>query len=94
MLKSVHFWVVVIVIGIIYSTFPILFRPTSLAWEVRKMSPGRHVMPNPSTDRMVTSPGARRTLNFRQAILLSLITTYASWLPHHCSAFDFMAKDI
>ncbi|XP_075894162.1 S phase cyclin A-associated protein in the endoplasmic reticulum isoform X3 [Nelusetta ayraudi] len=39
-------------------------RPTSLAWEVRKMSPGRHVMPNPSTDRMVTSPGARRTLNF------------------------------
>lgn len=41
------------------------FRPTSLAWEVRKMSPGRHVMPNPSADRMVTSPGARRALNFR-----------------------------
>uniref|UniRef100_H2T9A0 S-phase cyclin A-associated protein in the ER n=1 Tax=Takifugu rubripes TaxID=31033 RepID=H2T9A0_TAKRU len=39
-------------------------RPTSLAWEVRKMSPGRHVMPNPSADRMVTSPGARRALNF------------------------------
>lgn len=39
-------------------------RPTSLAWEVRKMSPGRHVMASPSADRMVPSPGARRTLNF------------------------------
>lgn len=39
-------------------------RPTSLAWEVRKMSPGRHVMASPSTDRMVPSPGARRALNF------------------------------
>ncbi|XP_008280343.1 S phase cyclin A-associated protein in the endoplasmic reticulum isoform X3 [Stegastes partitus] len=39
-------------------------RPTSLAWEVRKMSPGRHVMPSPTADRMVPSPGARRTLNF------------------------------
>uniref|UniRef100_A0A7N6A1D6 S phase cyclin A-associated protein in the endoplasmic reticulum N-terminal domain-containing protein n=1 Tax=Anabas testudineus TaxID=64144 RepID=A0A7N6A1D6_ANATE len=39
-------------------------RPTSLAWEVRKMSPGRHVIPSPSADRMVPSPGARRTLNF------------------------------
>ncbi|XP_029008524.1 S phase cyclin A-associated protein in the endoplasmic reticulum isoform X2 [Betta splendens] len=39
-------------------------RPTSLAWEVRKMSPGRHVIPTPSADRMVPSPGARRTLNF------------------------------
>ncbi|KAM8750192.1 S phase cyclin A-associated protein in the endoplasmic reticulum isoform 1-T1 [Acanthopagrus schlegelii] len=39
-------------------------RPTSLAWEVRKMSPGRHVMPSPSADRMVPSPGARRALNF------------------------------
>ncbi|XP_034735173.1 S phase cyclin A-associated protein in the endoplasmic reticulum isoform X1 [Etheostoma cragini] len=39
-------------------------RPTSLAWEVRKMSPGRHVMPSPSADRMVPSPGARRPLNF------------------------------
>ncbi|KAM7003373.1 S phase cyclin A-associated protein in the endoplasmic reticulum isoform 6-T6 [Tautogolabrus adspersus] len=39
-------------------------RPTSLAWEVRKMSPGRHVIPSPSADRMVPSPGARRTLSF------------------------------
>ncbi|KAM4618652.1 S phase cyclin A-associated protein in the endoplasmic reticulum [Polymixia lowei] len=39
-------------------------RPTSLAWEVRKMSPGRHVMPSPSADRIVPSPSARRTLNF------------------------------
>ncbi|KAM9351779.1 S phase cyclin A-associated protein in the endoplasmic reticulum [Symphorus nematophorus] len=39
-------------------------RPTSLAWEVRKMSPGRHVMPSPSADRMVPSPGARRNLSF------------------------------
>ncbi|KAM6937532.1 LOW QUALITY PROTEIN: S phase cyclin A-associated protein in the endoplasmic reticulum [Xenentodon cancila] len=37
-------------------------RPTSLAWEVRKMSPGRHVMPSPTADRMV--PGPRRNLNF------------------------------
>ncbi|KAM3870287.1 S phase cyclin A-associated protein in the endoplasmic reticulum [Diretmus argenteus] len=41
-----------------------LNRPTSLAWEVRKMSPGRHVMPSPSADRIVPSPGARRALNF------------------------------
>ncbi|KAM9814925.1 S phase cyclin A-associated protein in the endoplasmic reticulum isoform 1-T1 [Syngnathus typhle] len=39
-------------------------RPTSLAWELRKMSPGRHVVPSPSADRMVSSPAARRTLNF------------------------------
>ncbi|XP_051975863.1 S phase cyclin A-associated protein in the endoplasmic reticulum isoform X3 [Xyrauchen texanus] len=39
-------------------------RPTSLAWEVRKMSPGRHVMPSPSSDRIVPSPGVRRALNF------------------------------
>ncbi|XP_073688430.1 S phase cyclin A-associated protein in the endoplasmic reticulum isoform X2 [Garra rufa] len=39
-------------------------RPTSLAWEVRKMSPGRHVMSSPSTDRIVPSPGVRRALNF------------------------------
>ncbi|XP_069564774.1 S phase cyclin A-associated protein in the endoplasmic reticulum isoform X3 [Brachyistius frenatus] len=39
-------------------------RPTSLAWEVRKMSPGRHVMPSPTADRMVPSSGTRRTLNF------------------------------
>ncbi|XP_071003497.1 S phase cyclin A-associated protein in the endoplasmic reticulum-like isoform X3 [Oncorhynchus clarkii lewisi] len=39
-------------------------RPTSLAWEVRKMSPGHHVMPSPSSDRIVHSPSARRALNF------------------------------
>ncbi|KAG9340716.1 hypothetical protein JZ751_020306 [Albula glossodonta] len=39
-------------------------RPTSLAWEVRKMSPGRHVMPSPSADRIIPSPSARRSLNF------------------------------
>uniref|UniRef100_A0A4W5P1M2 S-phase cyclin A-associated protein in the ER n=1 Tax=Hucho hucho TaxID=62062 RepID=A0A4W5P1M2_9TELE len=39
-------------------------RPTSLAWEVRKMSPGRHVMPSSSSDRIVHSPSARRALNF------------------------------
>ncbi|KAL0968285.1 hypothetical protein UPYG_G00264830 [Umbra pygmaea] len=39
-------------------------RPTSLAWEVRKMSPGRHVKPSPSSDRIIPSPSARRTLNF------------------------------
>ncbi|XP_038124669.1 S phase cyclin A-associated protein in the endoplasmic reticulum isoform X3 [Cyprinodon tularosa] len=39
-------------------------RPTSLAWEVRKMSPGRHVMPSPTADRIVPSPGTRRALNF------------------------------
>ncbi|XP_066557931.1 S phase cyclin A-associated protein in the endoplasmic reticulum isoform X2 [Amia ocellicauda] len=39
-------------------------RPTSLAWEVRKMSPGRHVMSSPSTDRNNPSSSARRTLNF------------------------------
>ncbi|XP_043083905.1 S phase cyclin A-associated protein in the endoplasmic reticulum isoform X4 [Puntigrus tetrazona] len=39
-------------------------RPTSLAWEVRKMSPGRHVMSSPSSDRIVPSPGVRRALNF------------------------------
>ncbi|XP_072574277.1 S phase cyclin A-associated protein in the endoplasmic reticulum isoform X1 [Paramormyrops kingsleyae] len=39
-------------------------RPTSLAWEVRKMSPGRHVIPSPSSDRMLPSPSARRSLNF------------------------------
>uniref|UniRef100_A0A673IHW6 S phase cyclin A-associated protein in the endoplasmic reticulum-like n=1 Tax=Sinocyclocheilus rhinocerous TaxID=307959 RepID=A0A673IHW6_9TELE len=38
-------------------------RPTSLAWEVRKMSPGRHVMSSPSSDRIVPSPGVRRALN-------------------------------
>uniref|UniRef100_A0A1A8LG95 S phase cyclin A-associated protein in the ER n=1 Tax=Nothobranchius pienaari TaxID=704102 RepID=A0A1A8LG95_9TELE len=39
-------------------------RPTSLAWEVRKMSPGRHVMPSPTSDRIAPSPGARRNFNF------------------------------
>ncbi|XP_036390857.1 S phase cyclin A-associated protein in the endoplasmic reticulum isoform X1 [Megalops cyprinoides] len=39
-------------------------RPTSLAWEVRKMSPGRHVKPSPSADRIIPSPNARRSLNF------------------------------
>ncbi|XP_043933400.1 S phase cyclin A-associated protein in the endoplasmic reticulum [Protopterus annectens] len=39
-------------------------RPTSLAWEVRKMSPGRHVITSPSADRMNVTPSARRSLNF------------------------------
>eukprot|EP00062_Callorhinchus_milii_P002526 gi/632938794/ref/XP_007906427.1/ PREDICTED: S phase cyclin A-associated protein in the endoplasmic reticulum isoform X2 [Callorhinchus milii] len=39
-------------------------RPTSLAWEVRKMSPGRHVMPSPPTDRIGPTSSARRSLNF------------------------------
>nr|XP_004660482.2 S phase cyclin A-associated protein in the endoplasmic reticulum isoform X2 [Jaculus jaculus] len=39
-------------------------RPTSLAWEVKKMSPGRHVIPSPSTDRISVTPSARRSLNF------------------------------
>ncbi|KAJ7311220.1 hypothetical protein JRQ81_006832 [Phrynocephalus forsythii] len=39
-------------------------RPTSLAWEVKKMSPGRHVMPSPSTDRIGVTSNARRSLNF------------------------------
>ncbi|XP_069480553.1 S phase cyclin A-associated protein in the endoplasmic reticulum isoform X2 [Ambystoma mexicanum] len=39
-------------------------RPTSLAWEVKKMSPGRHVIPSPSSDRISTTSSARRTLNF------------------------------
>ncbi|XP_024417590.1 S phase cyclin A-associated protein in the endoplasmic reticulum isoform X2 [Desmodus rotundus] len=39
-------------------------RPTSLAWEVKKMSPGRPVIASPSTDRMSVTPNARRSLNF------------------------------
>ncbi|XP_008821653.1 S phase cyclin A-associated protein in the endoplasmic reticulum isoform X1 [Nannospalax galili] len=39
-------------------------RPTSLAWEVKKMSPGRHMIPSPSTDRMNVTSNARRSLNF------------------------------
>ncbi|KAM4826387.1 S phase cyclin A-associated protein in the endoplasmic reticulum [Thomomys bottae] len=39
-------------------------RPTSLAWEVKKMSPGRHVIPSPSADRISVPSSARRSLNF------------------------------
>ncbi|KAM6200990.1 S phase cyclin A-associated protein in the endoplasmic reticulum isoform 2-T2 [Rhynchocyon petersi] len=39
-------------------------RPTSLAWEVKKMSPGRHVIQSPSTDRISVTSNARRSLNF------------------------------
>ncbi|CAH2273177.1 Hypothetical predicted protein [Pelobates cultripes] len=39
-------------------------RPTSLAWEVKKMSPGRHVLPSPSSDRVSSTSSARRALNF------------------------------
>lgn len=39
-------------------------RPTSLAWEVKKMSPGRHVIQSPSADRMNVTSTARRSLNF------------------------------
>ncbi|XP_053320533.1 S phase cyclin A-associated protein in the endoplasmic reticulum isoform X2 [Spea bombifrons] len=39
-------------------------RPTSLAWEVKKMSPGRHVLPSPSSDRVSSASSARRALNF------------------------------
>lgn len=39
-------------------------RPTSLAWEVKKMSPGRHMIPSPSTDRISVTSNARRSLNF------------------------------
>ncbi|XP_068131942.1 S phase cyclin A-associated protein in the endoplasmic reticulum isoform X2 [Hyperolius riggenbachi] len=39
-------------------------RPTSLAWEVKKMSPGRHVLPSPSSDRVSSTSNARRALNF------------------------------
>ncbi|XP_062998279.1 S phase cyclin A-associated protein in the endoplasmic reticulum [Elgaria multicarinata webbii] len=39
-------------------------RPTSLAWEVKKMSPGRHVIPSPSSDRISVTSSARRSLNF------------------------------
>ncbi|XP_030587377.1 S phase cyclin A-associated protein in the endoplasmic reticulum isoform X2 [Archocentrus centrarchus] len=53
-------------------------RPTSLAWEVRKMSPGRHVMPSP-TDRMVPTPGARRALTFGGPPAARLSHTGPSW---------------
>ncbi|KAM5291366.1 S phase cyclin A-associated protein in the endoplasmic reticulum isoform 2-T5 [Glossophaga mutica] len=39
-------------------------RPTSLAWEVKKMSPGRPVIASPSTDRISVASNARRSLNF------------------------------
>ncbi|MEE6511075.1 hypothetical protein FKM82_017321 [Ascaphus truei] len=39
-------------------------RPTSLAWEVKKMSPGRHVLPSPASDRVSSTSTARRALNF------------------------------
>ncbi|XP_036909364.1 S phase cyclin A-associated protein in the endoplasmic reticulum isoform X3 [Sturnira hondurensis] len=39
-------------------------RPTSLAWEVKKMSPGRPVVASPSTDRISVASNARRSLNF------------------------------
>ncbi|KAM3827996.1 S phase cyclin A-associated protein in the endoplasmic reticulum isoform 2-T2 [Vipera latastei] len=39
-------------------------RPTSLAWEVKKMSPGRHVIPSTSTDRIGVTSNARRSLSF------------------------------
>uniref|UniRef100_A0A8C6TGY2 S-phase cyclin A-associated protein in the ER n=1 Tax=Neogobius melanostomus TaxID=47308 RepID=A0A8C6TGY2_9GOBI len=54
-------------------------RPTSLAWEVRKMSPGRHVMASPSADRMVPSPGARRALTFGGPPTARLSHTGPSW---------------
>uniref|UniRef100_A0A8V5GRJ8 Uncharacterized protein n=1 Tax=Melopsittacus undulatus TaxID=13146 RepID=A0A8V5GRJ8_MELUD len=46
-------------------------RPTSLAWEVKKMSPGRHVIPSPSTDRISVTSNARRSLNFGPAVTIS-----------------------
>ncbi|XP_040269541.1 S phase cyclin A-associated protein in the endoplasmic reticulum isoform X1 [Bufo bufo] len=39
-------------------------RPTSLAWEVKKMSPGRHVLPSPSPSGVSSTSSARRALNF------------------------------
>uniref|UniRef100_A0A8D0CY60 S-phase cyclin A-associated protein in the ER n=1 Tax=Sander lucioperca TaxID=283035 RepID=A0A8D0CY60_SANLU len=56
-------------------------RPTSLAWEVRKMSPGRHVIPSPSADRMVPSPGARRPLNFGESNMESTVMLYLLGFP-------------
>ncbi|XP_067829628.1 S phase cyclin A-associated protein in the endoplasmic reticulum isoform X2 [Heptranchias perlo] len=62
-------------------------RPTSLAWEVRKMSPGRHVMPSPPADRICTTSSARRSLNFGApntmapppALVARLAPTGVSW---------------
>uniref|UniRef100_A0A8C4NJQ5 S-phase cyclin A associated protein in the ER n=1 Tax=Eptatretus burgeri TaxID=7764 RepID=A0A8C4NJQ5_EPTBU len=38
-------------------------RPTSLAWEVRKMSPGRPMGPSPPPDRL-SGPSSKRMLNY------------------------------
>ncbi|NXY52718.1 SCAPE protein, partial [Callaeas wilsoni] len=58
-------------------------RPTSLAWEVKKMSPGRHVIPSPSTDRISVTSNARRSLNFgNSAVTISatrLAPSGVSW---------------
>ncbi|XP_074863020.1 S phase cyclin A-associated protein in the endoplasmic reticulum isoform X3 [Carettochelys insculpta] len=58
-------------------------RPTSLAWEVKKMSPGRHVIPSPSTDRISVTSNARRSLNFgNQSVTLAatrLAPSGVSW---------------
>ncbi|CAN0266276.1 unnamed protein product [Lampetra fluviatilis] len=45
----------------------VLDRPTSLAWEVRKMSPGRHVAPSPPPDRITSVTGTKRKLTFPAA---------------------------
>ncbi|XP_004468236.1 S phase cyclin A-associated protein in the endoplasmic reticulum isoform X2 [Dasypus novemcinctus] len=73
-------------------------RPTSLAWEVKKMSPGRHVIPSPSTDRISVTSNARRSLNFGSSPATvaapRLAPTGVSWADkvkaHHTnsSAFD------
>ncbi|XP_075753480.1 S phase cyclin A-associated protein in the endoplasmic reticulum isoform X3 [Pelodiscus sinensis] len=53
-------------------------RPTSLAWEVKKMSPGRHVIPSPSTDRISVTSNARRSLNFGNPSVSIAATRLAS----------------
>ncbi|OXB65656.1 hypothetical protein ASZ78_014635 [Callipepla squamata] len=53
-------------------------RPTSLAWEVKKMSPGRHVIPSPSSDRISVTSNARRSLNF--GVAMSCFEYSNSWL--------------
>uniref|UniRef100_A0A8C7XY28 S-phase cyclin A-associated protein in the ER n=1 Tax=Oryzias sinensis TaxID=183150 RepID=A0A8C7XY28_9TELE len=68
-------------------------RPTSLAWEVRKMSPGRHVMQSPTSDRVVPSTGARRALNFggppSTLAAARLSHTGPSWADRvKCTKFD------
>ena len=39
-------------------------RPTSLAWEVRKLSPGKHMMMFPSREPLMPSSLVSRSLNF------------------------------